>query len=125
MLRTNSKKAIFNIREYIYKNFNGEGYDDAPESGSSDFKTVAKFIYNVFQNETKYSRTINLQDKFEQWSQGLPCVLDTCYHYNRSAVADLAEILEETAEEAAKYTEQKAEVMLDRLIYRELVKETL
>ena len=122
MLRTNSKKAISNIRDYICKNFNGEDYDNAPETGSN-FAAVAKFIYNVFQSETKYFRTINLQDKFEQWSQGLPCVLDTCYHYNRSAVSDLAEILEETTEEAAKYTEQKAEVMLDRLIYREISKE--
>lgn len=43
-----------------------------------------------------------------------------CYYYNRSAVDDLGEILEETDEEKAKYSEQQAEELLSRLIYREM-----
>ena len=57
---------------------------------------------------------------FVDWCQGLPSALDTLYYYNRSAVDDLAAILEETEEEKAKYTEAQAEEILSRLIYREL-----
>ena len=49
-------------------------------------------------------------------------MIDTCYFYNRSAVDDLGEILEETDEEKAKYNERQAEDLLTWLIYRELLK---
>ena len=57
------------------------------------------------------------------WCQGLPSVIDTCYYYNRSAVEDLGDILEETEEERNRYTEQDAERLLSCLIYREIRKE--
>lgn len=57
---------------------------------------------------------------FIDWAQGLPSVLDTCYFYNRSAIDDLGEILEQSEREKAKYTEQEAEQLLTHLIYREL-----
>jgi hypothetical protein len=57
---------------------------------------------------------------FTDWCAGLPSVLDTCYYYNRSAVADLAAILEETPAEAERFTETQAEELLTALIYREL-----
>ena len=59
---------------------------------------------------------------FTDWCQGLPSVLDTCYYYNRSAVEDLGAILEETAEEKARFSEPEAERRLTWLIYRELSK---
>ena len=46
----------------------------------------------------------------------------TGYYYNRSAVDDLAGILEETDAEKARYNEQDAEKLLTSLIYRELMK---
>ena len=52
----------------------------------------------------------------------MPSILDTCYYYNRSAVYDLGAILEETAEEKARYNEAQAETLLTSLIYRELVR---
>lgn len=52
----------------------------------------------------------------------MPSILDTCYYYNRSAVDDLGAILEETAEEKARYSEAQAETLLTSLIYRELVR---
>ena len=52
--------------------------------------------------------------------KGLPSVLDTLYFYNRSAVDDLGEVLEQSEREKVKYTEREAELMLTHLIYREL-----
>lgn len=129
MLKTNSKKAVENIRAYILKHFDGENYDFSGDA--NDFHTVAAFIYNTFLNEkykgaeAYYARqNMRLQDVFEDWAAGLPSVLDTCYFYNRSAVADLAEILEENDSEKAKYNdERKAEKLLTGLIWMQISKE--
>lgn len=129
MLRTNSKKALENIRAYILEHFDGENYDFSGDP--KDFHEVAVFIYNCFIEE-KYKgaenyyfrRGMRLQDVFEDWAAGLPSVLDTCYYYNRSAVDDLAAILEESEQEKAKYNdESKAEKLLTSLIFLQLSKE--
>ena len=120
MLRT--KKAIGNIRAYIMDNFAPENYTDTPPK---DFPGVAAFILDTFRNEKMSDfryRNCNEFAAFTDWCQGLPAVLDTCYYYNRSAVDDLGRILEETAEEKARFTEAEAERRLTWLIYRELGK---
>ena len=124
MLRTNTKKANENIRAYIMDNFTPENYTDNPPK---DFPEVAAFILAVFRTERKhilncdYYRPIEFA-AFTDWCKGLPSVLDTCYYYNRSAVDDLGRILEETAEEKARFSEPEAERRLTWLIYRELGK---
>ena len=121
MLRTNSKKAIENIRAYIMEGFCGDNYGiETPET----FSEVARLIYNDFAETYLYgyNRTRNRQEAFVEWCAGLPSILDTCYYYNRSAVEDLGNILEETEEERNRYTEADAEEMLSRLIYREICK---
>ena len=120
MLRT--KKAIGNIRAYIMDNFTPENYTDNPPK---DFPEVAAFILDIFRKEKMSDfryRNCNEFAAFTDWCQGLPSVLDTCYCYNRSAVDDLGAILEETAEEKARFTEAEAERRLTWLIYRELGK---
>ena len=120
MLRT--KKAIENIRAYIMDNFTPENYTDNPPK---DFPEVAAFILDIFRKEKMSDfryRNCNEFAAFTDWCQGLPSVLDTCYCYNRSAVDDLGAILEETAEEKARFSEQEAERRLTWLIYRELSK---
>lgn len=126
MLKTNSKKARENIREYIVNHFDPSNYE--PEKNPETFPEIAKFILDTFQEEKYYSleymRKAGLSEHnvFADWAAGLPSVLDTCYYYNRSAVDDLAAILEETDEEKARYTEHQAETMLTHLIYRELLR---
>jgi hypothetical protein len=125
MLKTNSKQAAENIRAYIVDGFTPEGYTDNPPQ---DFAGIAAFILATFRNEKYWC----LQDvryyhgceelASRDWCAGLAGVLDTCYYYNRSAVDDLGAILEETAQEKARYTEQQAEQLLTDLIYRELLK---
>ena len=129
MLQTNSKKAIENTRAYIIKHFNGEKYG-FPGDGN-DFHDVAVFIYKCFKiekckySESYYSRIgYSIEDIFMEWAEGLPSVIDTCYYYNRSAVDDLAGILEESEEEKKKYNDEIiAEKLLTYLIYIEISKE--
>lgn len=121
MLRTNTKKAIENIRAYIIKGFDGTNYGiETPET----FEEVANVIYSTFAEEYlyEYNRRRNEQEVFVEWCAGLPSIIDTCYYYNRSAVADLGDILEETEEERNRYTEAQAEETLSRLIYREITR---
>ena len=120
MVRT--KKANENIRAYTMDNFTPENYTDNPPK---DFPEVAAFILDIFRREKMSDfryRDCNEFAAFTDWCQGLPSVLNTCYYYNRSAVDDLGAILEETAEEKARFTEPEAERRLTWLIYRELSK---
>lgn len=126
MLKTNSKQARENIRAYIMNNFDPCGYDvnQKPET----FDDAARIILDVFRSEKfhlpsdiRYYSGIESR-AFSDWCAGLPSILDTCYYYNRSAVADLAAILEETDAESKRYSETDAEKLLTYLIYRELKK---
>ena len=127
MVRTNSKKAIEAIRAYIMENYNGDNYEaGTPEAEAKTFEEKARAILaDVKRVEgyrvTRYSK-FSWQDAFCEWSKGLPSLLDTCYHYNVSAVDLLGDMLEETEAERNRYTEDEAETMLDRLLYRELSK---
>lgn len=126
MLHTNCKKARENIRAYITDHFDPSGYD--LEKTPETFPEIAAFILETFADEKRYSTqyylrySISDQAAFADWCQGLPSILDTCYYYNRSAVLDLGLILEETPEEMSRYTEQQAENLLTRLIFRELMR---
>ena len=121
MIRSNSKKAIKNIRSYIVSNTDFSNYDMETPTTFSD---IAPMLMHIFHEEKcKYDkRMISYQERFIDWLAGLPSVFDSCYFYNRSAVDDLGEILEETEEEKAKYTESEAEQKLSYLIWRELYK---
>lgn len=124
MLKSNCKKALDNIRAYILNNTDVTGYDEYKQPET--FEQAALIIWDEFQTAKQYElcrpRT-NIRECFVEWCAGLPSILDTCYYYNRSAVDDLGELLEETEAEKAKYTESQAERMLSCLIYREISKE--
>ncbi len=125
MLRTNSKKAKENIQHYITDHFTPENYTNETITG---FENIATFILNTFRSEKysckedyRYYRNCEL-DAFVDWCSGLPSLLDTCYYYNRSAVADVAKILEQTESESERFTEDKAEWFLTYIIYCELLR---
>lgn len=128
MLKTNSKKARENIRAYIVANFGAEGYENRP-SESATFPEIARFILEQFRAEKYHFAQdfryygYNEARAFADWCAGLPSVIDTCYYYNRSAVADFGAILEETESEKNRYMETDAENLLTALIYRELTRE--
>lgn len=123
MLKTNSKQARENIKNYIIENFSPENYTDTPPT---EWHEIATFIYECFRSE-KYNclqdyRYYNGNEHlaFLDWCAGLPSVIDTCYFYNRLAVEDLGAVLEETETERSKYGEQAAENLLTMLIYNEI-----
>lgn len=121
MLKTNSKQARENIKNYIVANADFDNYgEETPE----DFPVLAAAILEKFRKEKQYTAHLfqNEQALFIDWCSGLPSCLDCCYYYNRSAVDDLGTILEETEEEKERFDESAAEDLLSRLIYRELVK---
>ena len=126
MLKTNSKKAIENIKNYIINNFDFTNYEEyTNEEEPTTFEAIAKFIYKCFIEEKRYNNDnyrYSEQEIFLDWCSGLPSVIDTCYFYNRSAIDDLAIILEETEAEKEKYSESDAEELLTNLIYREIKK---
>ena len=124
-MKTTNKKARQNVRQYILDHFEPCGYDF---TGPCSFQNVARFILEVHASEKAYSpeyqaaKGFTNEAVFMDWCQGLPSVLDTCYYYNRSAVVDLGNILEQSERERAQYTEEQAERLLTHLIYQELVK---
>lgn len=126
MLRTNCKQAVENIKRYITDHFDCSGFNDIQEPET--FDGVAETIYAIFLREKRsnddYYRRNRISDYeiFKDWCQGLPSILDTCYYYNRSAVDDLGNILEETEEERNRYSEDQAQEMLTQLIWREVVR---
>ena len=126
MLKTNSKKAQENIKNYILENFTPESYTDTPPT---ETKEIFNYIYKCFisekfsiENEKRYYK-YNEYAAFVDWCSGLPSIINTCYYYNRSAVDDLGMILEETEAEKSRYTESEAEKMITYLIYRTIKKE--
>lgn len=124
-MKTTNKKTRQNVRQYILDHFEPCGYDF---TGPCTFQNVARFILEVYASEKYYSpeyqaaKGFTNEVVFMDWCQGLPSVLDTCYYYNRSAVVDLGNILEQSERERAQYTEEQAERLLTHLIYQELVK---
>ena len=126
MLRTNSKKAKENIKNYIIENFDFSSYEGYKgyEVEPKEYTDICKTIYNTFYTEKVKNdkRKMSDYEYFKEWCQGLPSMLDTCYYYNRSAKKDLANILEEAEVEANKYTEEEAEERLTYLLYREITK---
>ena len=122
MLKTNSKQAKENIKNYIIENFDYSSYEEEGKATPETYEEICKCIYETMLSEKFYSKEINNYETFKAWCQGLPSMLDTCYYYNRSAVEDLKNILEETDEETKKFTESEAEEKITYLLYREIIK---
>ena len=114
MLKTNSKQAKANIREYIRDNaaeYIAECYE-LPTEGKAIFASIAE----IYRAEYRKPMT---QAYFTEWAQGLPCG-SLFNFYLHSAIDDLGDILQETEEERSRYTEYQAEKLLSCLIYREV-----
>lgn len=127
-LKTNSAKARLNIRTYIVEHADFENYDNSDlafRGNPKAFVDVATWIYQIFCTEMPCANRpgATSEQRFTDWCSGLPSALDCCYWYNRSAVDDLGDILQQTPEKKAKYTEGQAEKELTRLICREIMKE--
>ena len=122
MLKTNSKKALENIRAYVMDNFTPENYSLEP---SNDFATAAKVIYNCFIEEKSGTNDWGRVAEgviFDDWMQGLPSIFGADYYLHCTALDNLGVILEETEAEKARFTEDDAAKLLSSLIFREIKK---
>ena len=122
MLKTNSKKAIENIRSYVVDNFTPENYN---LELSNDFATAAKVIYNCFIEEKSGTNDWGRVSEgviFDDWMQGLPSIFGADYYLHCTALDDLGVILEETESEKTRFTEDDAAKLLSSLIFREIKK---
>lgn len=127
MLRTNSKKAIENLKKWTVEHFDADDYGDF-DGDENNFSDCAKYIYRVFLREKyegaeHYYRNTSMQDTFADWCAGLPSILNTAdYYYTRRAVDVLGEILEENEEEKARYSQTQAENLLSALLWLHIPK---
>jgi len=128
MLRTNSKKAIENIHEYIRNaslDYLEDNFGIDPKEIETKHTLYCK-IYSIYQDETRPNnkRRLNYSDFqiFKDWGQGLAMggLFDFYVH---CAKDELGSILEETESEKDRYTETQAEECMMNLIYREIRKE--
>ena len=120
MLKTNSKKALENIRAYILENTDTCNYDGQV---FTDWKSAARFVYGCFLDEKDGDNSRMPESAlFEEWASGLPSSFDFCYWYNRPAVDDLGAILEENEAEKARFSEDAACKLLTTLIYNQIKK---
>ena len=133
-LKTNSKKAIDNIWNYIegfideindcYIAYDPE-YNYIQPGSRSD---LATYVYHVYEGEKKNNDNlynagrITDQELFAEWASGLAMGGMFDFWYYGDTVNLLGEMLEETETEKARYTDTAACEMLTSLIYREIVK---
>ena len=115
-LKTNSRKAKENLKHYILTRAAGRIGEDNEKPFSA--------IYAIFKEEKsgEYYRRQPESVVFEDWAQGL--AMDRLFeHYLIDAREPVAAILEQTPEEAARYTDEAAAELLTALIYRTITDE--
>ena len=131
MLRTTNKKVKDTIKNYINEsvanwaddNFNYLTIDEFEELKTYEGQCnliIDKFLNEMVKNN-KNAKYYSYYDLFVKWCEGQPSALETGY-YLHSAKSLLAEWLEETEEEANKYTEEQTENLITRLLWREITK---
>jgi len=83
MLRTNSKKYLNNIQNYILDSIDGTEYDIKTETPTEKLQ----FLFDCFEVEFNYKnnqlRYPNFQDRFANWLQGLPSSISIPHQYNK------------------------------------------
>lgn len=132
MRRSNSKDVNNLIRDFVMEHFNDVYYPDKkdwlPDLDTSNYNDVSKVVLDVFyQEKVKHDNAYNagrvsIYTLFEEWVSCLCSALPSKYYYNVSAVDLLGRWLDQTDDEKSKYSEDQAERMITKLLYRELTK---
>lgn len=85
-------------------------------------RLAADFIKETAMKEKAYDGAHWSPSLFAEWCQGLPGALDTARWYCHSAIGYCKKLLEETDEEASRYSETQAEELITNLFFREINK---
>lgn len=79
---------------------------------------IKRFDFNTLNNSIRYYG--NYQKMVYNWFEGLPSILNCDFLYHCKAKEIVKDLLEETEEEADKYTEEEAQELYKYLLFREL-----
>jgi len=117
MLKTNSAAVRAKLRKYITDNFDPNGYDLPP---AQSFNEISSQIMTTFRREKQYTKPyVTERQNFSDWCFGLPSIL-CCDFLLGDTTAFVAELLEESPQQAAKYTDSESSNLMIHLIYNEL-----
>lgn len=131
MRRTNSKETMEAIKNAIMESYEAaeEYYTYDGKEAKTDYNDIFKDILVAFENEKVKNNCqyragrIGKYSLFCDWMAGLSSAFPISDDiFLGSAVDWLADILDETEDEKARYTEEKAETTACNLLYRELTK---
>lgn len=120
-IRGNTKKARDRVQAYVLQNVTDYEYNDF-----STFADAADFIDAEFVRQaysSKYQQKQNRQQAFIEWSKGLPLDnLFTFWIYRTDPIELVGDILEESEQERARFTEEQAAEKMVYLIYAEVMR---
>lgn len=128
MLKTNCKAVNEKIKKMIIDSYDKEYFSFDGRTPSTDYNGICKDIIEALHNEKgldcQYrAGRISEQTLFTDWLQGLPTATSLGDDiFLRDAAALVADLLEQTDAEKAKYTEQESEKLAAYLFYREIKK---
>lgn len=120
MLKTNSKQFYNNLDKYVIENMQetAEGYEvEKPQNA----KEAYLLLWKIYKEEYLSPCWFGTAQNFEDWGRGLPAGALFDFLLCR-AVDTLGDMLEETEEERARFTEQQAEKVLFNKIFSRMVK---
>ena len=127
-LKTNSKAVSGKIKKWLIEGgFNPDYFEDCnpgekvPETAEEMAVAILAECDRVTSGDY-YTRNYSPFGRFENWCQGLPGILNTEEWFLHSAVDFVGDLLEETEEEKARFSEMDAEKMATRLVYNVIVK---
>ena len=105
MLRTNSKKYLSNIQNYLLDAINTDDHTTEATTHAEKLAFVMSCYESEFNHKYNQARHPNEQTRFANWLAGLPSVLDIPF-YNDDIIS-LAKRLRKWTPTQTKKTRQK------------------
>lgn len=115
-LKKAKRKGEWEAIESLANLANAEGSEKSKEAQ----RLAAGFIKETCMKEKGYNGACWCQSLFVEWLAGLPGAVDSAAWYCHSATNYVKDLLEETDEEAARYSEGEAEELIGYLFFREI-----
>tara|TARA_R110002051_G_scaffold19003_1_gene53822 strand:- start:202 stop:585 length:384 start_codon:yes stop_codon:yes gene_type:complete len=97
MLKTNSKKYLQNMENYLLGQIDGDGYDIEVNTPLEKINFVFECYENEYECEYERRRTPNYQERFAEWLSGLPSAIHLPCYYGQ--ILELAKELQEVKED--------------------------
>ena len=115
MLRTNSKKYLSNIQNYLIDAVNTEGYKTEATTDAEKIAFVMSCYDSEFNHKYNAIRYPNEQERFANWLAGLPSAISIPFYYND--IIELAKQLQEVETYAEKMEQRICENYFNFMAY--------